>query len=262
MIATRERWRNLNVKIYKELDAPEAQNVAATLIFGFLIFFSGTFLMTLLGIGLEKESVFTWFEIGFHLLCLVAVVPLMREYLSFSWLTVGVKKQAMVKGCVLTGAIILLYALVVQHISLEDSFDENNWYKYCTMPVWTNNLYLTNSGIVSLSPVFGTACAVLIAPLVTCCLYYATAFAKGYSIRPWLGYLLLAVVTMFPRIATGVFGWWNTMQQFMLFAVQFPVHLCCCVLYAKTDNIWAPVFTQMGVNLVSCLMIILTKAYL
>ena len=152
----------MNVKIHKELDVPETQNVAATLIFGFLIFFSDTFLMTLLG-------------------------------------------------------------------------------------------------MVSLNPVFGTACAVLVAPFVTCCLYYATAFAKGYNVKPWLGYVLLAAVTMFPRIATGVFGWWNTTQQFVLFAVQFPIHLCCCILYTKTDSIWAPIFTQMGVNLASCLLIILTK---
>lgn len=244
-------------KVHKELDAPEAQNVAATLIVGFFIFFSGTFMITLLGIGMEENRLFlSWIDIGFHLLCLVVIVPLMREFLSLSWMTVGSDQKTAISRSVLIGIIVLVYATMLPQIPLPEALEPYRWCSESAMPLLTHDLNNTSAYFVQLNPVFGTICAVLVAPLVTCCLFYATAFAKGYNVRPWLGYVLLAAATLFVPIATGIFGWWIPEQQFAMWAVRMPVHLLYCKLYADTDNIWMPILTQAVVNLIACLIVI------
>ncbi len=245
----------MKLKIPKTLDAPDKQNVGAVLIFSFFAFFTVTFLMTLMGIGLEKQhTILSWFEIGFHLLCLVVVVPLMREYLSFSWYTACATKKQILTWCAVGAGTLLVYGLwsyVMYWITGEMLFD---WMYEFSLPVMTNYLYLTNNYTIFLNPVFGTVCAVVVAPLTTSCIFYATAFAKGYNVRPWLGYLLVTALLLFPRLATGLTGWWQL--DLTPFLMQLPVHLVCCWAYQETDNIWTPIFIQSAANLVACLMII------
>lgn len=242
----------------KELDTPERQNAVTTLVLEFPIFFLVTLVLDSLSVGFEDGYAISWFEIGFHILCAVAAVPLMWEFLSFSWLTVGLDKKIIAKGCFWAVVIIYSYYEIFLSLAGKNTLGEYYWCASCTLPIATNTLYATNIGMITLNPVFGTACAVLIAPIVTCCMFYATVFPKKYNVRPWLGYLAVAVVTLLPRVAMGVFGWWSMESQLGQYVVQLPTHLICCWLYAKTDNIWAPIFAQTGANILACIEIILT----
>ncbi len=242
----------------KMLDAPEAQNVGAVLIFSVFGFFAVPILMRLIGIGLEnRPALLSWFEIAFHLLCLVVAVPLMKDYLSFSWYSVIFQKGEILFYSVVVASILLLYVALCQAIFILVNSEFFMWAGESTVPVFTTNLFVTNAYIIMLNPVFGTLCAVVIAPMTTCCIFYATAFAKGYNVRPWLGYVLVVVITLLPRLATGMTGWYNLESNLIMFASQLPAHLLCCWLYQKVDTIWAPIFAQALINLISCILSIL-----
>lgn len=244
-------------KKYRVLDAPDAEDVFPVLLFAFPLFFTGTFLLTLMGSGWEDNHVaLSWIDVGFHLLALVIAVFPLREHLGFSWLTVDSDIKSRLSRCVWVGIFVLAYATMLPQIPLPASLEPYRWCSDSAMPLMTIDLHNTSAYFVMINPIIGTICAVLIAPLATNCMFYATAFAKGYNVRPWLGYALLVLVTVFVPICTGVFGWWIPEQQFAMWAVRLPVHLLYCKLYADTDNIWMPILTQAGVNLIACLIVI------
>lgn len=249
----------MKVKMHKLLEEPEMQTVFSVLTLSFMLFFVGTFLLTLFSDGLgEDHMVLSWFEIVFHLLCLVIIVPIMREYLTDSWLMKGAEAMRSFCLCLLAVLLVLVYSLVLQKAPLGGEFGPYAWVYESATPLLTNNLHLTNSYLVMVNPVFGTLCAVLVAPVVTSCMFYATAFVKGYNKHPLLGYALVTVATLFVPFCTGVLGMWETGPQFAQWAVRLPIHLLCCKLYRDADNIWMPIFTQAGFNLISCLMVIFT----
>ncbi len=241
----------------KTLDAPDAQHVGAVLIFSFLAFFSVTFLMTLMSIGMEDNHyLLSWYDIGFHLLCLAVTVPLMREYLSFSWFTVMIQKESMITWVAVGVGVLLGYSALTQAVCLMVESEWVPWALDGSLPVLTNTLFLTNAYQITANPLFGTVMAAVVAPFTTCCIFYATAFAKGYNVRPWLGYVLVAAITLFPSLATGLTGWWALETQVLMYAVELPVHLICCWLYQKMDTIWAPILTQAVTNLAACIFIL------
>lgn len=247
----------MKTKQYRILDAPEAGDVFPVLLFAFPLFFTGTFMLTLMGTGLEDNHVaLSWIDVGLHLLAmLVAVLP-MREYLSFSWLAVSGDNKARIPRCFWIGVAVLAYATMLPQLPLPKFLEPYRWCSDSVMPLLTIDLFNTSAYFVMISPIVATICAVFVAPLVTCCMFYATVFVKGYNVRPWLGYLLLVPATVFIPICTGVFGWWAPEGQFVMWAMRLPVHLLYCKLYADTDNIWMPIFTQATVNLIACLIVI------
>lgn len=92
----------MKAKQYRILDAPEAGDVFPVLLFAFPLFFTGTFLLTLMGTGLEDNHVaLSWIDVGLHLLAMVVAVLPMREYLSFSWLAVSGDNKARIPRCFL-----------------------------------------------------------------------------------------------------------------------------------------------------------------
>lgn len=244
--------------IRRELDAPETQNAVTTLVLEFPIFFFGTLVLDSLSMGFDDGYAISWFEIGFHILCAVASVPLMWEFLSFSWLTVGLDKKIIAKWSFWAMVILFSYSELLLSLTAKGVFGDYSWCASCALPVTTNNLHLSNMGMIGMNPVFGTICALLVTPIVTCCMYYATVFPKNYNVSPWRGYLAVAGVTLLPRVAMGVFGWWDFPSELGLYIVQLPTHMVCCWLYAKTENIWAPIFAQIGANLLGCITVILT----
>lgn len=249
----------MKIKMHKLLEDPETPKVVAMVSFCTMFFFCGTVIMTLMSDGLwNNHTALSWFEIVFHLICLAVTVPLMWEYLSYSWLIKGSESMKSFCLCLLTVLLVLVYSLVLQKMCQRGDLKEYYWIYETAVPMLTNNLHLTNAYMVMVNPVFGTICAVLVAPVVTCCVFYATAFAKGYNVHPLLGYALVILATLFLPFCTGILGMWETGPEFAQWAVRLPIHLLCCKLYRDADNIWMPIFAQAGVNLISCLLVIFT----
>ncbi len=243
-------------KELRYLDAPSAQQVGVVLIFSALVFFSFSFIIKLMTNGAESHhDWYSWYEIVYHLVCLVAVAT-MLPYLRDCWYTVIImKKDFLIWGSVAAG-LIFAYNVLLQVLVLNTGWQIFYTYSGSSLPVLTCNLFLVNNYFIILNPIFGALLAVLVVPLTTCCIYYATVFVKGYNVRPWLGYVLVVAWTLFPRLATGLTPWWDLRSCLEQFEAQLPVHLILCWLYQKTDNIWAPIFTMGAVNLLSCLLII------
>ncbi|MBQ6890643.1 MAG: hypothetical protein IJN53_06505 [Oscillospiraceae bacterium] len=249
----------MKLKMHKLLEEPEAPKVLAMAGFCILFFLFGTVLIALLSSGLgNSHKVLSWFEIVFHLICMMVAVPVMWEYLTDSWLMRGAEAMRSFCLCLLTVLLVLVYSQVLQRAPLSGKLEEYSWVYQSATPLLTHNLFLTNAYMVELNPLYGTLCAVLVAPAVTCCMFYATAFVKGYNVHPLLGYALVILATLFLPFCTGVVGMWEPGPQFVQWAVRLPIHLLCCKLYRDTDNIWMPIFAQAGINLISCLLVIYT----
>ena len=74
------------------LDAPERSHVMAGGAYGVICFFSLPFIFLLFSIGLNYEPyVMSWFEISFHILNIVIVGSIFREYLSDSLLNAQIR---------------------------------------------------------------------------------------------------------------------------------------------------------------------------
>ncbi len=249
----------MRIKFRKQLDAPETSTVLAVAVFGVMMFLFGRIFMVLMGLDMyDRLGTVCWIEIVFHLICMAVVVPIMWEYMSFSWLMVGEKAMKAFCLCLATVLLVLVYALVLKRVAQSGELKEYFWVYESATPLLTNSMFLTSSYMVMLSPVFGTACAVLVAPVVTCCLFYATAFTKGYNVHPLLGYALVILATLFVPGVIAFVGMWSAGPDLGEWAVRLPIHLLCCKLYRDTDNIWMPIFAQAGVNLISCLLVIFT----
>ncbi len=236
----------------KMLDAPQGQSIGVVLIAWTACFLTMPFVLRLLGVGSEQNhGVFSWFELAVYLICFVTTVPAMKEYLSFNWYNTQGQMKEIAFYAIVFSLAFLLYTAFCQAVVILWQVEFFIWLGQCTLPIFPTNLFLTNSYIISLNPVFGTICAVLIAPITTSCIYYG-AFAKGYNKRPWLGYAVVALLTLLPRLATGMTLLFSLTSSLTMYVVQLPVHMACCWLYQKTDTIWTPVFCQGLANLVAC----------
>jgi hypothetical protein len=45
---------------------------------------------------------------------------------------------------------------------------------------------------------------------------------------------------------------WAWSEELILYLVHLPIHFIACRIYQKTDTVWAPIFTLMLANLISC----------
>ncbi len=240
----------------RQLDAPEKQTMGVALIYSFFCYFSIPFILLLANIGLEYDyRAKSWFETIYHLLNLLVMVSLFREYLSFSWLTVRIGKRQVLLTAAITAAIMIAITVFWQ---MRYIFNGTYFYSVgasCTLPVTEMDALLVGSGVAMNLPIVGTILLSALTPVVTCCMCYAAVFPAGYNVRPWLGYLLVALLTAFPQFCSG-FTHWDVQEAMAIFAVRLPVHMVSCWAYQKTDTIWTPIFAHMGANLFACLMMI------
>lgn len=87
-------------------------------------------------------------------------------------------------------------------------------------------------------PLWATLCNLLLTPVTTACLFYATGFAPTANRKPWLAYLVVALVLLFPR-ACNAFNFDSLSIELILYLAQLPIHWAACWAYQKTDTIWA-----------------------
>ena len=104
--------------------------------------------------------------------------------------------------------------------------------------------------------IFGTLCVVILTPITTSCLYYAIGFVPAYNVKPWLGYVVMALVAAFPRVCNAM-NMGIPAVELMLYLAQLPVHMIGCWAYKKVDSIWAPIASIAITNLISALLIII-----
>ena len=122
-----------------------------------------------------------------------------------------------------------------------------------TLPVAEVELFVLSSEIIRQVPLFGILCMTILTPVSISCLFYATAFAPAACNRPWLGYLLVAVILAFPRVCNAV-TYWNPTEELQLYLIQLPLHLLACWAYQKADTVWGPIICLSITNLAAALL--------
>lgn len=239
------------------LDAPERSHVMAGGAYGVLCFFSLPFIFLLFSIGLDYEpTVASWFEIAFHILNIIIVGSIFREYLSDSMLNVRIRGAEFVSVVAISVGLMLGVGLVWHFLALFTGLDIFYIAGFGTLPLSEMDIFSLSSNVVLGNKIFGTLCMVLIVPVTTSCLYYAVGFVPAYNVRPWLGYLTLAAAVAFPRICNGMTHW-DPATEMVLYVAQLPVHIIGCWAYKKMDTIWAPIVALAITNLIASVLMMI-----
>lgn len=244
---------------YKNLmtECPERQQVYGGISYAFfgLVLFPLILAFCNFGYALTSEQSL-WVDIVFHGVNFVAALVTYFGYLreSFWNMRFHFKRFAKITG-IGVGAILLVTLILFDNTRRFGSV----LFLAGILPLSELELIHLSSSIVISHPVLGMVFMVLLAPFTISCLFYATAFATLGTERPWLAYVMTAVMLAVPRIVNGL-TFWVWQDEMVLYLIQLPIHMIACRLYQKTDTVWAPIIALMAVNLLGCGLMLLLFA--
>lgn len=238
-------------------DCPEKTMSMAGLAYGMICFFTFPFLMLFFSQGFTEAGSLSWFEIVYHAFNFYVAVYIFRDYLKDSFFNVQYNLKPFFT--VVAECSILMIAYAVFILRYGTSFLSEDAFLIAAngaLPIVEMELFNLSSNLIYVNPVVGTICVVLFAPVTISCLYYASGFAPVCNNRPWLAYIIVAVVVAIPRICNAL-TFWPPAEEFMLYLAQLPLHLIACAAYHKADTIWAPIAVHMISNTLSCISLFL-----
>lgn len=239
------------------LDCPDTPKIIVSVLYCILAFFSLPFIMLLLMQGsFNDEAVLSGVQIAYHVINFLAAVWIYREYLGDALLNVQIDVKGFLKtvGTCVTVMVMLAWAMfrILSFIGGEQVYVA----AFGILPLSEVELFALSSDLVLMNPIFGTICLVVLVPVSVSCLFYSMSFAPVCCKRPWLAYIVVALVIAFPRVCNGM-TYWDPTQQAILYFTQLPMHLLACWAYQKMDTVWAPIAVLAVVNLLSSGMILL-----
>lgn len=79
----------------------------------------------------------------------------------------------------------------------------------------------------------------------------AVGFAAPAQERPWMGYLVVALITAIPMVLVYTSGAGDLADAAVRYFAMLPLHMCACWVYQRSDTIWGPIIFQALANLVS-----------
>ena len=239
------------------LDRPKSRTIVGGLsYFGLAFIVLPIFLFLLMQGSFDNTPVLAGIEIFYHGINALAAVCLFREYLveSFQIFRADLKGTLGVVGI----AVGLMMAIFFTLISVANIVQSPlmNFSVTSMLPIAEVDLFSLTCDIVYISPLWGTLGIVLLAPVAISCLFYATSFAPICCERPWLAYIVVALVIAIPRVCNAL-SFWDGTDELIIYLSQLPFHLLACWTYQKSDTIWAPILTLTAANLLICLLICL-----
>lgn len=240
------------LKLPIELECPEKVHIIIGYLYGVLCFCSMPFLVLLTSMDLWQDAkVLTWYELVYHILNFCVCIGIFREFLQDSFFLFGINRKK-IFSTVRIAVLAMLLVVGIWYVL----YKITNFYPllygiYGTLPLSEMDILSLGSDIVFANPIVGLVIMVILSPLVCSCLYYAIGFAPAFNVRPWLGYVVIAIVVALPRICNGLTHW-NPVDQALLYCVQLPLHMVACWSYHKAENIFAPILTLMTANLLAC----------
>ena len=214
---------------------------------GVWVFIMVPTLMPFLGIGLwDQWEISVWLEIGYHVANGIILLFIIFGYLKDEAFMVTTEFRFYLKHILLTIGLILgveiawIGTLYLGGFNLQEMLEN--------LPVTEMFISHTPLFLLDLQPICGTIVLSVFTPISVCALFYCPCFAPLCNIKPWLGYLGIAVITLIPPIIDIM---WRGYAAFMLvgYLVRLPIHLLACWSYQKTDNVWTPLLSLAGANL-------------
>lgn len=237
-------------------ERPEDQQIMVSLFYSGFAFIGVPFILYLMVWGMNDDIAFlVKCELIFHVVNFLAAIGIFRPLLSYAWLTFRIDLKKCV-GTALLGAFLICAVFgTLFYLSYWVSSDALFVGAIGSLPVSCKELYLLSTDQVLNAPPFGTLCMSLLAPVSVSLLLYATVFAPGCVHRPWLGYLLAALLPAIPRLV-DLLTFWSGSEALTLYLAQLPAHMIACWTYQKTDTVWTPILTLSAANLIGCTVLI------
>ena len=236
------------------IDRPENGNIICGIFYCILAFWTMPFLLLLFMQGsFDNPVTLSWGDIAYHIINFIVCLAIFRQYLAESFLNVQADFKNILTISLVAGSMMCLLMLVYIIGYYVTGIPFLGLAAFGTLPVAEVELFVLSSEIVRQVPVFGIICMSVLVPISISCLFYATAFAPAACNRPWLGYLLVALILAFPRVCNAV-TYWVPMEQLHLYLIQLPLHLLACWAYQKADTVWAPILCLSITNLAASLL--------
>lgn len=233
-------------------DAPHSSIIVISAIYWFICYVLIPFTTTVMLVGSYNNTgliaVFDLIYFGFNFLVMAS---LFGKYLKESFLNVQIDTRNFFITTFVTAAIVIVWI-----------FQASIWGYFRNTPVGINAYPLTETSVLSSAafiilknPVAALLCTVLLTPVTISCLFYSTVFAPICCNRPWLAYLVMALLLLVPRLFNI---WWlgYVETELWTYFLQLPVHMLACWSYQKTDTVWTPISVLALSNLASGLLIL------
>lgn len=240
------------IKLPVELDCPEKQYRGVGIIYSIFAFFSMPFIVLLISAGLwDNLQVLSIIEAVYHALNFIVFLGIFREWLQDSWFLFRINFKKMFStikyaSLAMVGVAYLWYILYritgMELLSIA---------VFGTLPLSETQIMLYSTDLTYSSPVLGFICMCLLSPVVISCAYYAIGFVPAFNVRPWLGYVVVALVLAVPHICNAS-TYWDSTEETVIYFAQLPIHLIACRAYHKTENVWTPICCVIFANLIAC----------
>lgn len=233
-------------------DSPESGQFVGSLSYGIVAFVVLPFTFTLFFFERNSNTVYTILEFLYQGLNAFMMIAIFRTYLQDSWLNVSIHPKKVLG--VSLGAAAVIAGLYIEFAAgaARDLFDQAEIVFFGALPMTGIELMMLPGDFALFGGIPAVLFLVVLGPITTSCLFYATAFAPVcVSGKRWLAYLSVAALLAVPRFITS-FTIWGGWKELALYLAQLPIHLLACWTYQKTDTIWAPIFTHAMANLFCC----------
>ena len=230
-------------------DRPENGPVAASGVYWVVCYFIIPFVTIFLSYMFSSDlSAVVGVDICTYIFSFAWMMGLFRNYLSDSFLNVSINRASFIKTVLLSIVLILVF----EWVTLFRGGNGPLW----AYPISETSVVASTGFVVLGSPVLGTLCMTVLTPVTVRGMFYGTVFAPIACKRPWLGYGVLAVLLLLPRLLSC---WWLQIGKydFMIYLLQLPVHLIACRAYQKTNTIWAPIISLSVTNLATCVLLLI-----
>lgn len=235
------------------MEVPDARTLAGGIPYWVFAFFFFPAILTLATGSAQGEEYIVWIEIGYHIINFVVIILFFFPYLKDSFLILQINTKEVLCTAGLCAVIIVVLKVMILFLSL---YCGNGLYSdaaFGSFHTSETDLLLFSTVVVGSQPLWGTLCFVLLAPITTSCLLYASIFAPMCERKPWLAYLLMAFMCLIKHLLMS-FCLWPIEQEMAIFLVTLPVHLIACWSYQKTDTVWTPIVVHTLSNLTMSLL--------
>lgn len=235
------------------VNEPDIRVVCSGIPYWFFAYFLLPSLISLSAVGAVGLSHEDWVEIAYHLVNFIFVLIFFFPYLKESFLMVQLYPKDVfgtAAACAVVIVVLKLATWILCAVSGNAVFAEAAFGSLVTTEA---DLLYYSTALIGTQPIWGTLCLVFLVPFTITCLFYASVFAPICTTRPWLAYLLIAVLPVLPRLSL-VFCLWPLQQEMAIYLLQLPIHLIACWSYQKTDTVWTPIATLVFSNLASALL--------
>ena len=241
-------------------DSPEKSQAVASLSCGAVSFLLLPFTFTLFFYDRNPYQVYMVLEYLYQGINFVMMAMVFHSYLRDSWLNVSIAPKSVIGVSLGAAAAIIVLYLFYLTAGILDLFPQSGLIFLGVLPMAGVELMLLPGDLVLFSGIPAMVFLVVLGPIITSCMFYATAFAPVcVSGKRFGAYGAVALMLALPRIIT-YFTAWGGWKELPLYLAQLPIHLIACWTYQKTDTIWAPIFTHAIVNLFACGMLFLLHA--